>query len=119
MLYQLRDREGRADWRRGTLIDADGPARTLGPHDWQVESEGSWTSDASGTRYPARWRVAVPSAQLALTVVPRFAAQENLGARSGFTYWEGAVGVQDAAGAPCGQGYVELVGYGGGRPLSF
>ena len=119
MLYQLRDREGRPDWRRGTLVAADGGVTYLGPSDWQVEAAGSWQSSATGTRYPERWRVAVPGAQLELEVLPRLAAQENVGPRSGFNYWEGAVELRGADGTPRGQGYVELVGLGGGRPLTF
>ncbi len=119
MLYQLRDREGAADWRRGTLVAADGAVTFLGSRDWQVEAAGNWESPATGTRYPERWRVRVPGAQLELEVIPRLAAQENVGARSGLHYWEGAVEVRGPDGALRGQGYVELVGLGGGRPLSF
>jgi len=119
MLYQLRDREGRTDWRRGTLIAADGAVRQLGWNDWQLEAQGSWQSPATGTRYPERWRVRVPGAQLELEVIPRLLAQENVGARSGLHYWEGAVELRGPDSAPRGQGYVELVGLGGGRPLSF
>jgi predicted secreted hydrolase len=58
-------------------------------------------------RYPARWRLSVPSAELRLEIEPRQPDQELIvGAR----YWEGAVTVD---GRPVGgQGYVELVGYG-------
>jgi predicted secreted hydrolase len=62
-------------------------------------------------RYPARWRLSVPSAALALDITPRQADQElNVGTR----YWEGAVSITGSAGQRriAGQGYVELVGYG-------
>jgi predicted secreted hydrolase len=64
-------------------------------------------------RYPARWRLRVPSADLRVDITPRLADQEL---RVGTRYWEGAVGIAgSAAGRPiAGQGYVELVGYGEG-----
>ena len=62
-------------------------------------------------RYPARWRLSVPSAELRLEIEPRLADQEL---RVGTRYWEGAVSVAgSSAGRPTGgRGYVELVGYG-------
>jgi predicted secreted hydrolase len=62
-------------------------------------------------RYPARWRLAVPSAELRLTLEPHVADQEL---RVNTRYWEGAVAVTGTAGAWSikGHGYVELVGYG-------
>jgi predicted secreted hydrolase len=76
-----------------------------------VEPLAHWTSARSGVRYPARWRVSVPSAALRLDIEPRLADQEL---RVGTRYWEGAVGVAGTAGARpvAGHGYVELVGYG-------
>jgi predicted secreted hydrolase len=62
-------------------------------------------------RYPARWRLSVPSAELRLEIEPRLADQEL---RVGTRYWEGAVGVGGVSGGSAirGRGYVELVGYG-------
>lgn len=70
-----------------------------------------WTSPRSGVRYPARWRVSVPSVELRLEIEPRVADQELI---VGTRYWEGAVAVAGSAArrAIAGQGYVELVGYG-------
>lgn len=113
MLYQLRDRAGRADWRRGTLVEKDGRVRYLAPGDWTLSPEGAWTSPATKLRYPERWRLALPSAGLALTIVPRLAAQENASRLSGLHYWEGAVELRGAGGERLGQGYVEQTGVGG------
>jgi predicted secreted hydrolase len=62
-------------------------------------------------RYPARWRLTVPSAELRLEIEPRLADQEL---RVNTRYWEGTVAVTGMAGVWSikGQGYVELVGYG-------
>jgi predicted secreted hydrolase len=68
-----------------------------------------WTSPRGG-RYPARWRLRVPSLALDLEVEPVIAEQELA---TDPRYWEGAV---DARGkregeSVAGRGYVELVGY--------
>ena len=108
MVYLLRRRDGTADpLSAGTLIEADGTTRRLEAGDVSIETLAHWTSPRSGVRYPARWRLSVPSAELRLDIEPRLPDQELL---VGTRYWEGAVTV---AGLPvAGQGYVELVGYG-------
>ena len=107
MFYPLRRRDGAIDpFSAGTLVAADGTARPLGAGDVRIETLAHWTSPHSGVRYPARWRLSVPSAELQLEIAPRLADQEL---RVGTRYWEGAVTV---AGRAPGQGYVELVGYG-------
>jgi predicted secreted hydrolase len=111
MFYLLRRRDGAADpFSAGTLVAADGTARALAAGDVQIETLAHWTSPRSGVRYPARWRLAVPSAALSVEIQPRLADQELI---VGTRYWEGAVAVAGAAaGRPlAGQGYVELVGY--------
>jgi predicted secreted hydrolase len=112
MVYLLRRRDGTLDpFSAGTLAAADGPARRLDAADVRIETLAHWTSPHSGVRYPARWRLSVPSAELRLEIAPRLADQEL---RLGTRYWEGAVAVAgSSAGRPIGgQGYVELVGYG-------
>lgn len=112
MFYLLRRRDGTPDpFSAGTLVAADGTAQRLEAGDVRVETLAQWTSRRSGVRYPARWRLSVPSAELRLEIEPRLADQEL---RVGARYWEGAVGVAGSAlGRPIvGQGYVELVGYG-------
>ena len=111
MFYLLRRRDGAIDpFSAGTLVAADGTVRALEPGDVRVETLAHWTSPRSGVRYPARWRLSVPSAALRLELSPRLADQELI---VGTRYWEGAVAVAgSAAGGPIvGQGYVELVGY--------
>jgi predicted secreted hydrolase len=111
MFYLLRRRDGAIDpFSAGALVAADGTTRALEPRDVRVETLAHWTSARSGVRYPARWRLSVPSAALRLEIEPRLANQELI---VGTRYWEGAVAVTGAAaGRPiAGQGYVELVGY--------
>ena len=112
MIYLLRRRDGSLDrFSAGTLVGADGATRPLALDDVRVETLAHWTSPHSGVRYPARWRLSVPSAELRLEIQPRLADQEL---RVNTRYWEGAVSVTGTAGAWSmkGHGYVELVGYG-------
>jgi predicted secreted hydrolase len=113
MLYLLRDRTGRVDFARGTVVAASGQPRYLAAEEFSVRATGRWRSPATGVEYPAGWRVEVPGEGLRVEVVPELADQENRSARvPGLHYWEGAVAVRGPAGAPSGRGYVELVGYG-------
>ena len=112
MAYRLRRRDGAIDpFSSGTLVAADGSAQRLDAAAVRVETLAHWTSPRSGVRYPARWRLSVPSAALTLEIEPRLADQELV---VGTRYWEGAVAVAgSSAGRPsAGHGYVELVGYG-------
>ena len=114
MFYRLRKKDGSADpFSAGTLTAADGRSRRLRCDEVQLSALDWWTSPASGTRYPARWRLKVPGEGIDLEVVPRLAGQELLGS---FRYWEGAVAVRGMGNSPPGgSGYLEMTGYGGGR----
>jgi predicted secreted hydrolase len=111
MLYRLRRRDGGiSPESQGTLVAADGATRVLDRDAVEVVVLDHWTSPRGGTRYPARWRLRVPAANLDVVVTPLLRDQElDLAVR----YWEGAVRVEGAAdGRPlAGAGYVELVGY--------
>jgi predicted secreted hydrolase len=115
MYFQLRRRDGSVEpVSAGTLVAADGRTRRLAREDVRVEVQRRWTSPATGTRYPAQWRLLVASARLDLLIEPWLADQEL---RASFIYWEGAVRVSGTAAgrAVAGQGYVELTGY--DRPM--
>lgn len=120
MFYQLRRRDGGSDpFSGGTLVASDGVARNLKREEVQLEVGAWWASPETGARYPALWRLRVPSSGLALEIKPRLAGQEL---RGGFHYWEGAVAVKGIDGSPDGSGYLEMTGYqagagkrGGGR----
>jgi predicted secreted hydrolase len=111
MIYRLRRRDGSIDpFSGGTVVGADGLGQPLGPGEVTVQALSWWTSPRGGTRYPARWRIAIPSQGLILEVTPLVADQELA---EPVRYWEGAVRVQGRAGhqAVEGHGYAELVGY--------
>ncbi len=116
MLYLLRNRAGGVSFGSGTLVDRDGKVLWLSAEDFRLRATGRWRSAATKTEYPAGWTVEVPSAGLVLRVEPEVADQENRGG-SAPHYWEGAVRVIGSDGAPAGEGFVELTGYGeGNRP---
>jgi len=111
MFYRLRREDGVTDpFSAGTLVLPDGSVRPLSVDDVRIETLGYWKSPESGSRYPSRWRMRLPSEGLELEVVPRIADQEL---RTSIRYWEGAVGVRGTSrGEPVeGDGYVELTGY--------
>lgn len=120
MFYQLRREDGTADpFSKGAWVDPAGSYRPLRAEEVTVKVLGDWRSPRDGARYPARWRLLVPSAGLDLEVRPLIPDQElHLSVR----YWEGAVQVTGtrADQRVAGRGYVELTGYAGGsgRPAS-
>jgi predicted secreted hydrolase len=111
MLFRIRREDGTVEAvSGGTLVDRDGRTRRLLRDDFSIDVLDRWTSPQSGGRYPSRWRLRVPSAEIDVLVEPWLADQEM---RTSFVYWEGAVRVAGRSGGkPCsGQGYVELTGY--------
>ena len=119
MVYLLRRKDGSSDpVSSGTLVFPDGQFRHLRLQDIGVETQDYWTSPHTKARYPAKWVIDVPSAQLRVQIKPVLADQELRTSKSTqVTYWEGAVDVSGQhRGVPIqGQGYVELTGY--TRPL--
>lgn len=115
MLYRMRRADGSSDLASsGTVVAEDGQARRLAVTDFRIESTATWTSAESKATYPSRWRLTIPSLDLALDVTPLLADQELRTSRSTkVTYWEGAVAVTGTKqGRPVnGHGYVELTGY--------
>ncbi|NOQ52555.1 MAG: carotenoid 1,2-hydratase [Desulfuromonadaceae bacterium] len=111
IFYQLRRKDGSADpFSRGTLVEPDGGSRSLLLSEVEIEVLDTWRSSDGRARYPARWRLRIPTEGLALDVEPLVADQEW---RAAVRYWEGAVKVKGRSrGRPVGgYGYVELTGY--------
>ena len=108
MFYRLRRKDGGVDpFSKGMLVAADGSARVLRWNEVDLQPLGTWTSPRTGDRYPAGWRLRVPTEKLDLTVTPKIADQEM---RLTVRYWEGAVAVHDHASDRelQGQGYLEM-----------
>jgi predicted secreted hydrolase len=121
MAFRMRDRQGRTLWSSGTWRDAAGQAASLGDGVLQFEAGRTWTSSATGARYPLDWTLSWPGHRLQLR--PLFDDQEmDTRNSTGTAYWEGAVQAFVDAGsahgqAPVAQGYLELTGY--WKPLQF
>jgi predicted secreted hydrolase len=116
MMFQLRRVDGTLDPQSsGTIVRPGQPNRRLTAKDFTVTPGRLWTSPVSAARYPVEWRVSVPGEGLDLRVRPVVDAQELTGARSGVSYWEGAIDVEGTrAGQPAaGRGYLEMTGYAG------
>jgi predicted secreted hydrolase len=115
MLYQMRRRDGSRDpFSSGTLMNRDGSIVRLTREDYVLEPLDTWRSEATGTRYPTRWRVTIPGQRLTFEVKAAMNNQELHTPRStNVTYWEGAVDVIDTNGRARGRGYAELTGYNG------
>ncbi len=114
MLYVLRDASGATSAVYGSQVLADGSVRDLEPGAVAVRALGTWTSPHTGATYPSGWEVSVPGRSEPLRLTPQVKDQELYfpGSPVGSPdYWEGAVTVQTASGAPAGEGYVELTGY--------
>jgi predicted secreted hydrolase len=110
MFYALRNHDGRRDpHSAGTWIGAASESRPLSSDQVQIEVLDYW-KNADGDRYPAHWRVRVPTAGIDVDVRPVLANQELTASTR---YWEGAVDVTGASAGQktSGRGYVELVGY--------
>jgi predicted secreted hydrolase len=113
MVFVLRDQQQRPDVARATVVGSAGSVRWLEAPLDVLEARDWWTSPETGARYPVAWRLRLPAAGVDLELEALVRDQENVGRRSGVSYWEGAV---RAAGG-VGRGYVEMTGYGpDGRP---
>ncbi len=115
MVYQIRRQDGSVEPASGgTWISADGAAVPLARDDIAIDVLDHWQSPQSGSRYPGRWRITVPSVGLTVEVAPTMSAQELITRRSTqVTYWEGSVTFTgEREGQPVtGVGYAELTGY--------
>lgn len=122
MLYRLRRADGAVDFALGSVSAPGAAPRPLPAATWTLEPLATWTSAATGATYPVDWRLRVPGEGIDLELRAVLADQENVSARTGVHYWEGAVRALVPAGAPGagrpqGRGFVELTGYGeGSRP---
>lgn len=115
MLYIIRRTDGTPDvTSSGSLIASDGRVIHIRHDQLRVTPRARWKSPKSGATYPVRWRVEVPSFNVALDVKPLMNAQELLtSASTRVTYWEGACDVTGTFGgvAVRGEAYVEMTGY--------
>jgi predicted secreted hydrolase len=116
MLYRMRDRSGGATpFSAGTFVDETGGLKLIR---WQgdvaLTELARWKSPKTGASYPSKWRIAVASAGLDVTLEPLVPDQELVTEEStGVIYWEGTCKVSGTRqGRPVGgRAYVEMTGY--------
>ncbi|WP_346839952.1 lipocalin-like domain-containing protein [Microbulbifer sp. SAOS-129_SWC] len=102
MLFRVR---GAEDFYSGTLVAADGTARTLDAGEFTLTPIEN--RDSRFGKVPAAWQLQVPTADLDLEIRSWPGDYWNPGA---LRYWEGPVTV---TGSAAGAGYLEMTGYGG------
>jgi predicted secreted hydrolase len=114
MFYQMRLKNGQTDPNSSGSAVTQQPPIHLTQNQFEIKPLTTWVSPhwPHKPRYPAQWRIRVPSQQLVLTITPVLADQE-LAFTNQLAYWEGACRVSGTrAGKPVsGQAYVELTGY--------
>ena len=90
------------------------------PNAFMIRDGRSWNSPLTHTTFPQGWKVRVPAIGLVATVVPTLSNQEMVDRFGIASYWEGSCRlVGTLRGKPVtGTAYVELVGYGKGRPVN-
>lgn len=111
MFYRLRTAAGESSpYSGGSYVSPAGARTELSAEDVALTPLDHWTSNATGTRYPTAWRLALTSQGLELAIRPYLHDQEvDLSVR----YWEGAVHAAGLGpqGRVTAQGYLELAGY--------
>ena len=117
MVYFLRKKDGSIEaTSSGTLVEKNGSPRYIRLADIEVKILEKWKSPKTGSIYPGKWHIRIPSAQIDLALSPQIANQElTTEVPANITYWEGAVeGKGISGGKPVVvEGYVELTGYSG------
>ena len=115
MIFLLRQPDGTLNpASSGTVVLPSGQTRHLPHGGVRIEPLSFWTSPHSGARYPVKWKVAIATRQLALTVTANLDDQEMRTPRStNLVYWEGSVQAEGTHNEKAidGVGYVELTGY--------
>jgi predicted secreted hydrolase len=117
MLFRLRRKDGGLDpFSAGTFVDPQGHTRHLAAGDFTVTPGKTWTSPATGGRYPVEWTIEIPGLNFKASIHTPMTQQElTSGAHSIASYWEGAIDVDATrlGHSLSGVGYLEMTGYAG------
>ena len=110
MACRIRRRDGSATWSGGSHRARGGAVRDFADGEVAFTPKRTWTSAATGTRYPVEWEIATPVGTF--TVRALLDDQElDSRASTGTIYWEGLSLLLDAGGRSVGRGYLEMTGY--------
>lgn len=110
--FRLRRADGRALWAGGSWRTAGGAVRAFGPGEVGFEPDRTWTSPATGARYPVEWTVDTPAGRWRVRALVDAQELDSRGS-TGTVYWEGLSELADAQGRRAGLGYLEMTGYAG------
>jgi len=115
MMFLLRKEDGTYHpASSGTIVNDRGDTQHLAHNQFNIQIHQHWQSPTTRARYPSRWRIRIPAADLILDVRSSLHNQEmQTQATTGVTYWEGSV---RGTGTKQDQrihakGYVEMTGY--------
>ena len=107
--FVLRRADGSVLWAGGSHRAAGGLQRAFAADAVQFTPQRSWTSPATGGRYPVQWQIDTPAGRFGLRAL--LDAQElDSRASTGTVYWEGLAELLDGGGARIGLGYLEMTG---------
>jgi len=106
MLFQLRQRGGRGNFRHGVLISPTGDKRLL--ESTLIDLEVIGKTDVRGRRLPLHWHIDLPEIGRTLEVE---ALHPEQWMDVDFPYWEGVISARGAGPGSSGRGYLELTGY--------
>ena len=108
--FQLRRRDGGVLWTGGSWRDPQGRLRVFGPDELRWTPGRTWSSPASGARYPVAWQLDTPVGRFGIRSMLDDQEMDSR-ASTGTTYWEGLSALDDANGRRVGWGYLEMTGY--------
>ena len=109
MYFKLRNKNGSADFAKGTLIYANGLTKKLYQSDLFIEEKSFWKNE-KGDKYPSKWLLSIPSENIKLTIATKIPDQEL---KLNLRYYEGSIRINGFNGK-CevnGSGFVEMTGY--------
>ncbi|MCG3179822.1 MAG: hypothetical protein BIFFINMI_02168 [Phycisphaerae bacterium] len=114
MVSLHRDPSGRAIASAFAALVEGGRSTQLAADRFELRPRRTWTSPASGVRYPIAWTLRIPSADCELAIDPVLDHQElDTRGSTMILYWEGQSRVSGRLGGRpvTGDAYVELLGY--------
>jgi len=108
--FRMRRADGSVLWSGGSFRASGGAGRDFADGEVRFTPRRTWTSPASGARYPVEWLVATPAGPF---MVSSLLDDQELDSRAstGAIYWEGLSLLADANGQRVGRGYLEMTGY--------
>ncbi len=107
MYFKLRNKDGKTNFAKGTLIYSNGDKKNLYQPDVFLEEKEYWDNGA-GKRYPSKWIMTIPNEQIKLLIETRVKDQEL---KLNLRYYEGSIKIKGIKGSKeiNGLGYVELI----------